>query len=361
MYFNASDSITRFYEVSTYGQRTFTKDRDGDGQADIFDVSVNFPTANTCDYIRVARDIIPLLAARGINLSDWNIVMLILPSNTRCAFAGASWGEDNQDGQTSWATIDGRYCYAKKTAAHELGHTMAMGHADYDFGDDSASTTEYGDSQCIMGNVGSYVQFNAPHRVLKGWVPQNKILQLEHSGSYTISSLDRDPSSSALPSVLTFPRYDGAMYYISYREPGPFNALPYSEDFVNLHYATDSRSHTYLIESFNIPGKSYTTRTGPEVKVESLGDGTATVTVTGCIRHAPSFGISPSTLRTKPKSAYQYSFTLFNRDSVECAPRSFEFTCESDLAFLCSSTFDTPPVLSPGGAASGTLTLTPQS
>jgi hypothetical protein len=110
-------------------------------------------------------------------------------------------------------------CDNLQTLAHELGHTIGLHHAGgvpyiQEF-------AEYKDASDFMGGKGNpMTMFNAPHKVIMGWVDTSKIVQGPlPTGTYEIAPLHLESKDAKYPQVIIIPSlYDSIGYYfLSYR------------------------------------------------------------------------------------------------------------------------------------------------
>lgn len=121
----------------------------------------------TCDWddiVGYADAADALLRGQGINLSLYQRKLYLLPSH--CKFVGLAYvGCDGTNPCRAW--MGGGYWGSSQAIAHELGHTLWMGHA----GKVTLSQVfdEYGDDTCTMGYCCDVRCWHAPHAFQQGW------------------------------------------------------------------------------------------------------------------------------------------------------------------------------------------------
>lgn len=134
---------------------------------------------------------------------------------------------------------------------HELGHNIGINHAaDLRCGSnsidsyDNCNIYEYGDYLDSMGNYNKISpHYNSPHKLSLGWIGANQIIDVNESGTYTISPLEENGQSLAI----RIPKKDtGEDYFLEYRQPIGFDSSlpnnPYNGAV--LHITSASNSNT---------------------------------------------------------------------------------------------------------------------
>lgn len=172
-------------------------------------------SSSTCDYRGWESAARAGLSARGVDVSAYTNLMLVMPPTKSCAWRGLGY----LPGPTSW--INGRPNL--RTPAHELGHNFGVHHAS------SLRCTadgvrvalsrrctreEYGDPFTTMGASYS-LHDHGLARVQMGYLPASATRTVTASGTYTLS---RAFSSGGLR-VLGIPRGNGTSLYLEYRRP----------------------------------------------------------------------------------------------------------------------------------------------
>lgn len=113
--------------------------------------------------------------------------------------------------------------------AHEFGHALGLMHANaHDCGNVSVFAPsgcgyiEYGNVIDTMGfNKGSGLQFNAFFKYLLGWINPSDIVQVNSSGTYTLSPLEIASGTKMLR--INQPALPGISYNVEFRQPIGFD------------------------------------------------------------------------------------------------------------------------------------------
>lgn len=174
------------------------------------------------------------------------------------------------------------------TTAHELGHNLGVNHANvYDCKGKSidnyrnCSDMEYMDYSDTMGlgftdkfEVDSkFMQFNAPHKLRLGWIPQNQVQVVQESGEYQLRSLEEDSPEGIkilkIPIKIVGdndPVYISRFYYLSYRRAvGLDHNMRLDFDrALSIHYMREITVEDQNGEAVVIEALSYLINTWPE-------------------------------------------------------------------------------------------------
>ncbi len=296
-----------------------------------------------------------LLEDTGVDLDDYDYRMYVFPRSEDCIHSYDSgdsvWGGKGEiGGEISW--ING----AKQlsTFVHEFGHNLGLHHANHlDCGSrqvgEPCERIEYGDLFDVMGRSIGY--FNAPHKLLLGWIPPHKVRVVSLSGgTYTLNPISSSDSQIQVLSV-----YGGWMkspYFVEYTRPDGFNMnIPHiGARGVTITmgsqrtYILDSTPGSYDYDPYDsalVDGMSfYDPEIGLKITQLSHDRDSATVTVefgeTGCTRTPPSVDIATV------QSGY-YQISVINNDPVACGgSRNFNLNIDvpQPLFFNEASTYD---------------------
>ena len=253
MLFSGAASVDAFYRLGTFEAVGIAGDVVGP-----YPLSIS--STDACDPTLVQNELVAAAEAAGVNLDDYDKVLFNIPRGT-CAWNGR-------------ATIGGRYLWSQYcnnwyVAAHELGHTIELGHA-------GTPGSEYGDRSDVMGSV--YCGFNAPHHVQKGWLSADKVTE---DGSFAIGAISSGPGDAT---ILQVERETDSLF-VSFRVDA-LSALneryamgPRFVDRVSIqsHNGTSAKS---VVLARLAAGESYTDpESGVTITHDAFVDATANVTL----------------------------------------------------------------------------------
>lgn len=306
-------------------------------------LALNVPSTGSCDPNGWASTLDAAARAAGADPAAYTRVSYVMPKNPNCPWSGlASIG--GTPPTPTWIQV----CGATGLFAHELGHNLGLDHA-------KTPTAEYGDLGDPMGGS-MLVQFNAPNRVMSGWMPSSQTQDVAVGGSYALSALEVAGATS--PRVLRLPKSDtGEVYYVALRQLTGIDAglMAGFQNTVTVHRATGSLpAVTYLLAAL-APGQSWIDSVnGIQIVNQGVSGAIATVGVTmgtaSCSRAAPAIAITPSSQTGSAGTTLNYAVSVTNRNSPACPSSSFGLA--QTLPAGLSGAFANPSLtLAPGASA----------
>ncbi|MEM3113401.1 MAG: hypothetical protein QXI33_03185 [Candidatus Pacearchaeota archaeon] len=339
--FTNSNSVNNFYRENSEGKTWFTGNVIGP-------YTINYSsTSSDCPYYSWAYAAESIATQNGINLSEYNRRMFILPSVSSCGFAGVA----NIGGPRSWVLS----CSTTRIYSHELGHNLGMRHA-------STLTSEYGDNSDVMGNA--YFQSNAPHKEQMTFIPSSKYITPVSSGVYTIASTESISSQTSLPQAIKIYKNSTiGYYYFSYRQPVGFDtglSSTYKEK-LNVHTYKGGSVKTFFIGSYNENSSFVDPEIGLSVrpinKTASTMDVYVNFNTTPCVNNAPTLTISPSSANGYQGSKLTYIATLKNNNLISCPQTNFILSVSPPLGWN-GSVSPSSLNLGPGNSGSTSVYIT---
>jgi hypothetical protein len=204
LYFGTRDSVASYYQEVSYGQLSISGQVFG--PVKIEEPFKGCPTDSWRDAATQA------LSERGIDLSGFDVVALIIPINGDCGWGGMDEGR--------WNWING--FLATAISAHELGHALGEMHASsYRCIDGEGQpvtlapyaqckSDEYGDPFDVMAAENTR-GMSAVHRYQLGFLSDAQIVT--SSGSYTLYPVEGSDS----PRLLRIQRPDGQFFDLDMR------------------------------------------------------------------------------------------------------------------------------------------------
>lgn len=279
---------------------------------------INYSSTDTCDVYAFAQAADEQAMANGIDLSQYNHKVYILPKQNSCGWYGT--GTLGGTPSKSWIT----QCDMPDVIAHELGHNLGMGHA-------GTPTGTYSDSSDIMGYSGLALrQINAPHQEQMGWRDPQQIIEINSSGTYNIAPLESDASNASAPQILKIRKPDTAeWYYLSYRQPVGFDAS------ISTNYFSGLSIHQHAGDGSNIKTVWHDTLTDGEVfsdssielSITQLNHDANIVSIevtlpyapTTCTHNPPTVDTTPASQTDSPGSTLSYDLTIVNNDTAYCS------------------------------------------
>lgn len=295
MIFNTTNpsSVNNYYKETSFN-KTFLS-------GDVFGW---YSITATCDDILISSLAKTKARDAGVNVDNYTRTIYILAGDDLLCgrnhvFLGAASTTESWIYRASYLAV-----------AHEFGHMLGVNHANNiscqlgRITPETCNEGEYGDSHDVMGL--EYQQFNAPHKVGMGWIPDSNIERVTASGIFTLAPLELVTTTKQ---VLQIPKQDtnGESYFISYRQNGGFfdsnldAFMPHSiQAGVSIHTWRDSSfEKTKFIEhqgtftgSTILDGEIFQDQIN-NIQIKQINHNTSGVTVEVTIPTSPPSGLPP--------------------------------------------------------------------
>jgi hypothetical protein len=372
--FTNPDSVNLYYQDTTYGKVSVSGDVVG---------WFTVPYASTgCEtnYYNWMVEADKVATASGVNFANYTRKIYITNGSDDCSFGGRG----TIGGTPGWSLISQNL---PGTIAHEIGHNLALHHAQLldckssQIASSYAGCTigvapygDYGDPSDVMG-AWNYFGFNGPHRVALASLDTIQQQTVTASGVYVIETLE-STNSTAVKSLKINKPDTGEAYYISYRQPVGFDA-GLSSGLTNgasvIVWGGSPSVQTKLVDMTPGDGSMANaaltdgaTFTDPMngIAVTQLSHTPTAVTVDVkfpqpvCYKSAPSVYLSPVSQDGSDGKTLSYQVTVSNRDSSACAPATFSLS--GQLPSGWTGSFSQPSItVAVGASVTAVFQVTP--
>ncbi len=316
-----------WYKQASYDQVDFPTDVDGNGQADVYSVTIGHTKAQGCDAGAIESKTIAAAQASGINMSLYQHRVLVLPP-TNCGWAGLGH-LGCRTSCTAWiASPDWDLVYT-----HELGHNLGMHHAGKDINDDGVLEGEYTDGSCPMGNIISKGFFNAPHTFQMQWLTEtNKNVQtVSTSGEYILYAPGQDIGLSS-PQIIRIKRDLTSFYYLGYRPAAGFDLAP--KEFgngVSIYSFSAGAVQTRLIRTLS-NGEIWENPIMQIKQIEKTETYAKVYIQVGCFK-PPEMTMTPAVVSIFPDSPAAFALQFTNRNDASCESINLQLSSAAPTGF----------------------------
>lgn len=308
--------------------------------------TIPYSTTDACDISAWAQAAEDKAVANGIDLGQYNRKVYVLPKVNSCGYVGLS----TVGGSPSRAWIF--RCDMPDVFAHELGHSIGMGHAGNETGD-------YNDTSDIMGFSGPGLrQINGPHQEQMGWRDAQQITEINTDGIYDIAPLELDAVSSIAPQIVKIRKPDtGEWYYLSYRQTIGFDAS-LSSSYLNglsihKHAGSGSTSKTVWIDTL-ADGENYSDAVnGLSITQIGYSDSSVSIEVSfsnSCTRNAPTVNLTPLSQTDLAGATLNYDLSITNNDTTSCADSNWTLATSIPVSWSEALT-NNAVTIAPGSSA----------
>jgi M6 family metalloprotease-like protein len=372
-------SLSEFWRESSYGVTTASGDVLG-----WYTLDANY----TCDQTSQIRDAAIRAVDSVVDFRQYSRIFLIMSGvYGGCGWAGlatvgcsslSSAGDGNFTASTAWM-------YSEIFISRETGITLAIHEGGHNLGLDHASSrgfrpealgapglagvmNEYGDEFSAMSSA-SFGHYAAPHKAKLGWLTSD-VQTVTGSGSFSIQPTEVGGGLHALK--VRRGSDDNNWLWVEYRQPlGVFDSTLKPQIFGGglIHYQdTSTGAYTHLLDftpnttSWADPallaGQSWVDPyTNVSIAIDNASSTALNVSVAYgpavCTPAAPTVTLSPANPSAYAGNPVNYTVTIANKDSEQCAPRGFNL---SSLVPGWQTTFSQDSlVLSPLASTSVTM------
>ncbi|GLS24859.1 hypothetical protein GCM10007877_05730 [Marinibactrum halimedae] len=289
--FDDQDSINEVMKANSLNQFEFIRDRDGDGNMDVYVAEIDFDTSASCQnsyYGQPARGSTAWAGAAdeyissqySVDTNDWDHRVYLFPNQTQrsCGWSGlATVGCVNSSWNSScWAYANS---HSVTVIGHELGHNIGLSHSSTDTDNNGAIDSEYGDEGSMMGNARGARTIPVAQRDYLNWYDAypDYSSQVNSDTQVTLQATQHtavELSETGMPQfmVVNAPNsrnQQAASYYVSYHEAHPITnpsqpaswrrpAGGYWEGALKIHYLLENDRQSVFVEGLQEPGDSFT-------------------------------------------------------------------------------------------------------
>jgi hypothetical protein len=346
--FGATSSVDGLYQEMSNGGLWFTGTVVGP-------YTINYNSSGNCDYTAWANAADAAATAAGIQLSQFQHKVYVLPKRNPCSWAGL--GTVGGNPSRAWIGL----CDVADVYAHELGHNLGMHHSATDANNDGAADCEYCDNSDIMGYAGPGLRWlNGPHLDQMGWLETGKVVTVTADTTLNLAPLALEAAATPYPQLFKITKPGtAAFYYVSYRRALGYDAKLGASylDRASVHHFAGGSAKTHLIAALSDNGSFVDAGSGFTIRQLSHNNDFVTLQIGfSCTPAAPTISLTPPATSVAPGTNATFTVNIINNDSAACAASTFQLAPVGPAGWPVAVN-PASVTLHPGQATSVTLTV----
>lgn len=192
-------SLKKTYEVNSFGKVSFSKNNESKSEVyGPYTIPLYLSKETSCRPEIWSQMTMELVKKDGIDLKDYDHLIFVLPASSKIHSKLCGWNGLGHFGCSNRCKAWVSNCDSLGVYVHEIGHNLELRHASY-YNALLDEHVEYGDPTAIMSNRWFHSEpddvfyINAPHRIDKGWIEMDHVLDVNTSGIYKITPFNEPP------------------------------------------------------------------------------------------------------------------------------------------------------------------------